>query len=94
MPRRLATGAPILFQPATPYSGNRNLAMNVIEIARRVLENEWSIACTILKRAGAGTGANGLTPDSIKFSEDYRSARASERAAFKRLRKFNASNRR
>lgn len=34
--------------------------------------------------------SNGLTPDRIKFSAEYRAAKATYDAAFRRLRDFNA----
>lgn len=39
---------------------------------------------------GVGSGANGLTPDAVKFSPEYRAAKAAHEAALAELRRFNA----
>lgn len=58
-----------------------------IEIARDALRIEVSAASAVLK--GYPRMANGMTPDSVKFSPEYRSAKLRYDHAFDALRKFN-----
>ena len=66
----------------------------VIEAAREMLEHEYAVAASLLRAIpGVGTGACGLTPDSVKASPAYRVARARYQQAFAALRQFNKRHR-
>lgn len=61
--------------------------------ARDLLESQAMAAAKALAAIpGIGSGAMGLTPDSIKQSRDYREARAVHEAAHGALRALNAGN--
>ncbi len=67
--------------------------MNPTETARRALEAESKAASDALRALpGVGSGAMGLTPDSVRSSSEYRAARAASDRAFQALRRFNAAN--
>jgi len=56
------------------------------------LWDEYLTASRALKALGAGSGPKGLTPDAIKQSPEYQEAKRKSDAAFKALRRFNATN--
>lgn len=59
-------------------------------IKRGLEESERAAAKRLLGIAGVGSGAMGLTPDSVKSSPEYRTAKAEHDLAFRRLQAFNA----
>lgn len=57
---------------------------------KEVLEESWRHANTVLTSLpGVGTGRNGLTPDDVKRTPQYVTARAARGFASDRLRAFN-----
>lgn len=64
---------------------------NIVEAGRAILEKEVSKTSAALKSvSGVGSGHAGLTPDNIKASREYRTARRNYDLAFNALRNFNA----
>ena len=62
----------------------------IVEAARAALESEVKKASADLKVFPRA--ANGLTPDAVKFSPEYRAAKSGFDRAFQALRKFNAGS--
>jgi len=71
------------------------------QIASESLENEAALLWRRYKDTGRalnaipglGSGAMGLTPDSVKARPDYQKAKHESRMAFEALREFNHRNR-
>ena len=71
---------------AAPYSPE----FNAYRAARDVLNRRMDAASAALRAIpGIGSGRFGLTPDSVKFSPEYRRANGEYRAAFNALRELN-----
>ena len=61
--------------------------------AQNMLEAEFKRAGAVLRAiTGVGSGQMGLTPGIIKFSPEYRAAKAATDTAFSALRAFNAKH--
>lgn len=59
--------------------------------AQNALYAEWRAAGKALKAIpGVNSGPNGLTPDSVKQSPEFRAAKAACDQAFQAVRAFNA----
>lgn len=63
------------------------MTYSIAKAAQATLEAEWRAAGKALQ--GYPRNAVGLTPDAVKFSPEYRAAKAAYDAAFARLRAFN-----
>lgn len=67
----------------------------IVETVRRMLEDEYKAASAALRAVpGVSSRPNGLTPDSVKFSQPYRAAKLDSSRAFQALRTFNAKYKR
>jgi len=65
-------------------------AYDTFKQAQALLEaNVTATAIALRAIPGAGSGSMGLTPDAVKASPEYRSAKAAYDAAFHALREFN-----
>lgn len=61
--------------------------------ARAMIESELAQAGAALRAIpGVGSGPMGLTPDSVKFSPEFRAAKARHDIAFAALRRLNGHN--
>ncbi len=60
--------------------------------ARDIIESDCRAASDRLAALGANSGPMGLTPDSVKFSPEFRQARADYESAFRALQSLNRRN--
>ena len=58
------------------------------KIVRNALEAEYKAAGAVMKTFSSH--ANGLTPDAVKNTPEWKTARAEKDAAFAKLQKFNS----
>lgn len=66
------------------------MCFEIAKEMRSVIEAQERDAAKALRAVpGLGSGPNGLTPDSVKFSEPYRAAKAEYEARRQMLRRFN-----
>ena len=73
-------------------AAGRAAAFNVSKQVHDKLNADWSDAHAKLKAVGSGSGAMGLTPDSVKASPEYRAAKSAADAAGQRARNFNGQH--
>ena len=65
--------------------------LNVLDTVIRDAERDMKAAKATMDRLGANTGPNGLTPDAVKFSTEFRNARSMWEVAFATLRHANGA---
>lgn len=70
----------------------RAMEFAAYDAARHAIELEYQAAIARLKALGAGTGPMGLTPDSIKFSPEFRQAKGDCDSALRALQALNKHN--